>query len=216
MLSLLVALSLERQAKDDKKLQGFAARIRKWSMEALGTIKVLAPVPMSWSEIQRHKLNGLINTLNIDQGPLGLAVVLEVSLSTVEDVLDSVPAKYRTSWNWLQCALQSLLNYGDPNREGAEGGLEAYEKVMAFMTGETGQKEPEPKPYIVHDRFLVIARSRPEAKNAVLKELGIVASKVQGLPLDAKCVDEQGRDAGTYGDAVKLATRIPEVLGKAA
>jgi hypothetical protein len=146
----------------------------------------------------------------------------EVALCLVDDARAALPDSWdRTPWNWLECALTALNKELDPDMQGADGALEAYERMREFMFSETKKAPaPSPKLYLVGGRILTVAYSRPEAREQVLKDLGLVMREVSGLDPRAKCFDEHGRDAGTYSDVLAEAIRtepvLPTVIGRAA
>jgi hypothetical protein len=205
----------------DRKGIEIARRIKRWSLECCHACGDHGLVTRQWAEVQRDRLFDHVRATFAGSARIRMDLSVEVALCLVDDARAVIPDGWDPApWNWLECALNTLNKILDPDRQGAEGGLEAYEQMKGFMFGDLSHREPQPKLYLVGGRILTVAFSRPEARDQVLRDLGLVMRDVRGLDPRAKCVDEDGRAAGTYGDvlaeAVRTQPKLPTVIGRAA
>jgi hypothetical protein len=210
----------EVDPRDDKGLK-IVRRIERWGLECARTTGDHGLVTRQWAAVQRDRLFNYARA-TFGSAKIRLDISTEVALSLVDDARAALPESWDpTPWNWLECALTALNKELDPDMQGADGALEAYEQMREFMFSET-KKAPAaaPKLYLVGGRILTVAYNRPQAREQVTKDLGLVMRAVQGLDPRAKCVDENGIPAGTYGDvlaeAVRTQPKLPTVIGRAA
>lgn len=143
----------------------------------------------------------------------------EVITNLICDVEDHYREQWREGqdqegkrlWTLLGKAVDSLYDALNPtNGECDESWRtpEAYEALRLTIWGP--EKEARaPSVYLANDRIWVVARGRAEARDCLLRELGLVRPKLGGVALGT--VLEDGR---TVGDLVSLAPCIPAIVAR--
>ena len=143
----------------------------------------------------------------------------EVITNLICDVEDHYREQWREGqdqegkrlWTRLGKAVDSLYDALNPtNGECVESWRtpEAYEALRLTIWGP--EKEARaPSVYLANDRIWVVARGRAEARDCLLRELGLARPKLNGVALGT--VLEDGR---TVGDLVPLAPCIPAIVAR--
>lgn len=143
----------------------------------------------------------------------------EVITNLICDVADHYRATWlaghdpegKRLWTNLEGAVDSLYDALNPAGEECDESWrtpEAYDALRLAIWG-PDREGRAPSVYLANDRLWVVARGRAEARECLLRELGLARPKLVGVALGT--VLEDGR---TAGDLVPLAVRIPTIVAR--
>lgn len=216
----LAAALLEHD--QDKDVERVCERILRWQQEAFADMGPRFQIPESYTLRRQQELLGIMHGTFGDEGEnVGVWSTAYACLLMVQDIQERIAedSEERRIYNWLECAMLALVRLyvrkqGRDPMQNSEARNEAhgyYDSLRAAIWQEKFELEEDGKCFVVANRMLVIARTRREAREYLLRNYGLVfkSSVVRGLAEGTKLVtgDEQmtaGEIAATY--------RVPSML----
>ena len=124
------------------------------------------------------------------------------------------------TWNYLIGALETAIRWIEKNGTAASLDLThfdtdaIYGSLLAYIWDDPVEKvvRPNLKLWIIDNRFWVVAESRRQAKEILMRDSGHVGRKVAGIHPTKKLYDERGGEAETAQDILDK-TLKPQLYG---